>query len=64
MVDGYEWIYRMVAAERLPRQRALAPMLTPPTLEPVVGSVGAVSAAGSGFPERLDGAFGGGLVGS
>jgi glycosyltransferase involved in cell wall biosynthesis len=63
MVDGYEWIYRMVAAERLPRQRALTPVVPASTLEPV-GSVGSVGSAGSGFPERRDGALSGGLVGS
>ncbi len=63
MVEGYERIYRMVAAERLPEQIALAPIMPALSHEPV-GSPGSLRAVGSGFPERCDGALSGGLVGS
>jgi glycosyltransferase involved in cell wall biosynthesis len=63
MVEGYERIYRMVAAERLPEQIALAPIMPALSHEPV-GSPGSLRAVGSGFPERRDGALSGGLVGS
>jgi glycosyltransferase involved in cell wall biosynthesis len=63
MVEGYERIYRMVAAERLPEQIALAPIMPALSHEPV-GSPGSLRALGSGFPERRDGALSRGLVGS
>jgi len=68
MVEGYERIYHMVAAERLPTQITLAPVMAPSSPESsesseFMGSVGSVLPVGSGFPERRDGALSGGLVG-
>ena len=65
MVEGYERIYRMVAGQNLPRQMALAPLMSPsPEPSESMESVGSLRALGSGFPERRDGALSRGLVGS